>query len=100
MLSAYYGLTSKVRMGGIISLSGALPKDILNEISAINTKQKFYIFHGKSDSVVPFHRSQELHDFLLLKKIESNLILEDNCDHGISMQAIEEMKHKVDEWLS
>ncbi len=100
MLSAYYGLLSDVEMGGIISLSGALPKDILNEISAINTKQKFSIFHGKSDTVVPFHRSQELHDFLLLKKIESNLILEDNCDHGISMQAIEEMKHKVDEWLS
>ncbi|MDA1283912.1 MAG: hypothetical protein O3C61_03210 [Proteobacteria bacterium] len=100
MLASYFGLISKVTMGGIISLSGALPKNILEDISLLNESQKFSIFHGMSDSVVPFERSQQLHDFLILNKIQSNLILEDNCDHGISIKAIEEMKTKVNDWLS
>tara|TARA_B110000116_G_C16789481_1_gene562869 strand:- start:192 stop:797 length:606 start_codon:yes stop_codon:yes gene_type:complete len=100
MLASYFGLISKVTMGGIISLSGALPRNILDDISLLNKSQKFSIFHGRSDSVVPFERSQQLHEFLILNKIQSNLILEDNCDHGISIKAIEEMKVKVKDWLS
>ena len=100
MLASYFRLISKVTMGGIISLSGALPRNILEDISLLNESQKFSIFHGRSDSVVPFERSQQLHDFLILNKIQSNLILEDNCDHGISIKAIEEMKVKVKDWLS
>ena len=100
MLASYFGLISKVTMGGIISLSGALPRNILDDISLLNESQKFSIFHGISDSVVPFERSQQLHEFLILNKIQSNLILEDNCDHGISIKAIEEMKVKVKDWFS
>ena len=100
MLASYFGLISKVTMGVIISLSGALPRNILDDISLLNESQKFSIFHGRSDSVVPFERSQQLHDFLILNKIQSNLILEDNCDHGISIKAIEEMKVKVKDWFS
>ena len=39
-------------------------------------------------------------ELVILNKIQSNLILEDNCDHGISIKAIEEMKVKVKDWLS
>ncbi|MDB9776133.1 hypothetical protein OAB63_00060 [Alphaproteobacteria bacterium] len=99
MLSSYYGLTSQVEMGGIISLSGALPKNILDDISLLNLSQKFSIFHGKSDSVVPYERSQQLFDFLVSKKINSNLILEENCDHEISIKAIDEINKKVKNWL-
>ena len=99
MLSTYYGLTSKIKMGGIISLSGALPKNILDDIRLLNLSQKFSIFHGKSDLVVPYERSEYLHNFLILKKIKSNLILENNCDHGISTKAIDEINIKVKEWF-
>jgi|TARA_B100000787_G_C16171775_1_gene286895 phospholipase/carboxylesterase len=99
MLASYYGLTSQFKMGGIISLSGALPKKILDDISSLNVSQKFFIFHGKSDSVVPSERSQQLYNFLSLKKIKSNLIIEENCDHEISIKAIEEINNKVKEWL-
>ena len=99
MLASYFGLTSKVKLGGVISLSGALPEKTLDEIKKLNLSQKFYIFHGRSDDVVPYERSQYLHDFLISKKIKSNLNLEVNCDHEISVNAIKEINLKVNEWI-
>ena len=99
MLADYYGILSKNILGGIISLSGGLPKNILDQISKNNINQKFSIFHGKADTVVSYLRSKDLNFFLDKNNLLNNLIIEENCDHEISLKAIEVIKEKVKDWL-
>ena len=99
MLASYYGLKTKNNLAGIISLSGGLPNSILNELKEINVNQNYLIFHGRSDSVVPYERSEQLTQYLNNKKITNELIIQEDHDHGISEEAIENMKVKINQWL-
>ena len=52
------------------------------------------IFHGKIDDVVSPNQAIETHNFLINQKIESQIIMDDNCGHSISPLAIEAINNK------
>jgi predicted esterase len=52
-LSLYSGLTSKFRLGGIVCLSGYLPKfETLEDKLGPNKNTRVFMGHGSSDNVV------------------------------------------------
>src|SRR6056300_1686959 len=93
MLATYYALQSEDTFQNIFSLSGSLPKKILEEIELKNNN-KYLIFHGKIDDVVSPNQATETHSFLSDHKIKSQLIMDDNCGHTISPLAIEAINYQ------
>ena len=98
MLATYYALQKNLNFHSIISLSGSLPKEILNDLKISEIKSSFLIFHGKMDDVVPFNRAVETNSFLESKKFSSKLVLDDNCAHSISPIALDEINKLYENW--
>lgn len=98
MLATYYALQKNLNFHSIISLSGSLPKEILNDLKISEIKSSFLIFHGKMDDVVPFNRAVETNSFLESKKFSSKLVLDDNCAHSISPIALDEINKLYEHW--
>ena len=99
MLATYYALQKNLNFHSIISLSGSLPKEILNDLKIPDVKSSFLIFHGKLDDVVPYNRAVETNSFLDLKKISCKIILDDKCAHSISPTAIDEINKFYEHWI-
>ena len=64
MLATYYALQNEDTFQNIFSLSGSLPKKILEEIELKKNNTKYLIFHGKIDDVVSPNQAIETHSFL------------------------------------
>ena len=94
MLATYYALQKEMTFQNIFSLSGSLPKKILEEIDLKKNNTKYLIFHGKIDDVVSANQALETHQFLVDKKIESQIIIDDNCGHSISPLALEAINNQ------
>ena len=99
MLATYYALQSEDTFQNIFSLSGSLPKKILEKIELKKNNTKYLIFHGKIDDVVSPNQAIETHSFLSDQKINSQLILDDNCGHSISPLAIEAINNQFKNWI-
>ncbi len=99
MLAMYYALQKYRNFHSIISLSGSLPKEILNDLKIPYIKSSFLIFHGKLDDVVPYNRAVETNSFLDLKKISCKIVLDDNCAHSISQTALNEINKFYKHWI-
>ena len=69
----------------------------VKELKKNNTK--YLIFHGKIDDVVSPNQAIETHNFLIDQKIESQIIMDDNCGHSISPLAIEAINNKFNNWI-
>ena len=94
MLATYYALQKEISFQNIFSLSGSLPKKILEEIDLKKNNTKYLIFHGKIDDVVSANQALETHQFLVDQKIESQIIIDDNCGHSISPLALEAINNQ------
>jgi len=94
MLATYYALQKEMSFQNIFSLSGSLPKKILEEIDLKKNNTKYLIFHGKIDDVVSPNQALETHQFLVDQKIESQIIIDDNCGHSISPLALEAINNQ------
>lgn len=94
MLATYYALKKEMSFQNIFSLSGSLPKKILEEIDLKKNITKYLIFHGKIDDVVSANQALETHQFLVDQKIESQIIIDDNCGHSISPLALEAINNQ------
>ena len=94
MLATYYALQKVMSFQNIFSLSGSLPKKILEEIDLKKNNTKYLIFHGKIDDVVSANQALETHQFLVDQKIESQIIIDDNCGHSISPLALEAINNQ------
>ena len=94
MLATYYALQKEMTFQNIFSLSGSLPKKILEEIDLKKNITKYLIFHGKIDDVVSANQALETHQFLVDQKIESQIIIDDNCGHSISPLALEAINNQ------
>ena len=94
MLATYYALQKENTFQNIFSLSGSLPKIILNEIDLKKNNTKYLIFHGKIDDVVSPNQALETHDFLIDKKMESQIIIDDSCGHSISPLALDAINNQ------
>jgi len=94
MLATYYALQKETTFQNIFSLSGSLPKKILEEIDLKKNNTKYLIFHGKIDDVVSANQALETHQFLVDQKIESQIIIDDNCGHSISPLALEAINNQ------
>ena len=94
MLATYYALHKEMSFQNIFSLSGSLPKKILEEIDLKKNNTKYLIFHGKIDDVVSANQALETHQFLVDQKIESQIIIDDNCGHSISPLALEAINNQ------
>jgi phospholipase/carboxylesterase len=99
MLATYYALQNEDTFQNIFSLSGSLPKKILEKIKLKKNNSKYLIFHGKIDDVVSPNQAIETHSFLLDQKINSQLIMDDNCGHSISPLAIEAINNQFKNWI-
>lgn len=99
MLSTYYGLTSGRDFYNIISLSGSLPKIILDKLEIKNTSTTFEIFHGKQDDVVDYHQAIETNEFLRGLNFKSKLVLDENCSHSISPLALNMINQSYLSWV-
>ena len=71
-----------------------MPKKILEEIDLKKNNTKYLIFHGKIDDVVSANQALETHQFLVDQKIESQIIIDDNCGHSISPLALEAINNQ------
>jgi len=76
-----------------------LPKIILEKIELKKNNTKYLIFHGKIDDVVSPNQAIETHSFLSDQKINSQLIMDDNCGHSISPLAIEAINNQFKNWI-
>ena len=94
MLATYYALQKEMTFQNIFSLSGSLPKKILEEIDLKKNNTKYLIFHGKIDDVVSANQALETHQFLVDQKIECQIIIDDNCGHSISPLALEAINNQ------
>ena len=94
MLATYYALQKEMSFQNIFSLSGSLPKKILEEIDLKKNNTKYLLFHGKIDDVVSANQALETHQFLVDQKIESQIIIDDNCGHSISPLALEAINNQ------
>ena len=94
MLATYYALQKEMSFQNIFSLSGSLPKKILEEIDLKKNNTKYLIFYGKIDDVVSANQALETHQFLVDQKIESQIIIDDNCGHSISPLALEAINNQ------
>ena len=94
MLATYYALQNEDTFQNIFSLSGSLPKKILEEIDLKKNNTKYLIFHGKIDDVVSANQALETHQFLVDQKIASQIIIDDNCGHSISPLALEAINNQ------
>ena len=94
MLATYYALQKEMSFQNIFSLSGSLPKKILEEIDLKKNNTKYLLFHGKIDDVVSENQALETHQFLVDQKIESQIIIDDNCGHSISPLALEAINNQ------
>ena len=94
MLATYYALQKEMSFQNIFSLSGSLPKKILEEIDLKKNNTKYLIFHGQIDDVVSANQALETHQFLVDQKIESQIIIDDNCGHSISPLALEAINNQ------
>jgi phospholipase/carboxylesterase len=94
MLATYYALQKEKTFQNIFSLSGSLPKKILNEIDLKKNNTKYLIFHGKIDDVVSPNQALETHDFLIDKKMESQIVIDDSCSHSISPLALDAINNQ------
>jgi phospholipase/carboxylesterase len=94
MLATYYALQKENTFQNIFSLSGSLPKKILNEIDLKKNNTKYLIFHGKIDDVVSPNQALETHDFLIDKKMESQIVIDDSCGHSISPLALDAINNQ------
>ena len=94
MLATYYALQKEMSFQNIFSLSGSLPNKILEEIDLKKNNTKYLIFHGKIDDVVSANQALETHQFLVDQKIESQIIIDDNCGHSISPLALEAINNQ------
>ena len=99
MLATYYALQNENTFQNIFSLSGSLPNQILKDIELKKNNTKYLIFHGKIDDVVSPNQAIETHNFLIDQKIESQIIMDDNCGHSISPLAIEAINNKFKNWI-
>ena len=99
MLATYYALQSEDTFQNIFSLSGSLSKKILEKIELKKNNTKYLIFHGKIDDVVSPNQAIETHSFLSDQKINSQLIMDDNCGHSISPLAIEAINNQFKNWI-
>ena len=99
MLATYYALQNEDTFQNIFSLSGSLPKIILEKIELKKNNTKYLIFHGKIDDVVSPNQAIETHSFLSDQKINSQLIMDDNCGHSISPLAIEAINNQFKNWM-
>jgi len=99
MLATYYALQNEDTFQNIFSLSGSLPKIILEKIELKKNNTKYLIFHGKIDDVVSPNQAIETHSFLSDQKIKSQLIMDDNCGHSISPLAIEAINNQFKNWI-
>ena len=99
MLATYYALQNENTFQNIFSLSGSLPKQILDKIELKKNNTKYLIFHGKMDDVVSPNQAIETHSFLSEHKINSQLIMDDNCSHSISSLAIEAINSQFKNWI-
>ena len=99
MLATYYALQNEDTFQNIFSLSGSLPKIILEKIELKKNNTKYLIFHGKIDDVVSPNQAVETHSFLSDQKIKSQLIIDDNCGHSISPLAIEAINNQFKNWI-
>ena len=94
MLATYYALQKENTFQNIFSLSGSLPIKILNEIDLKKNNTKYLIFHGKIDDVVSPNQALETHDFLIDKKMESQIVIDDSCGHSISPLALDAINNQ------
>ena len=94
MLATYYALQKEMSFQNIFSLSGSLPKKILEEIDLKKNNTKYLLFHGKIDDVVSANQALETHQFLVDQKIECQIIIDDNCGHSISPLALEAINNQ------
>jgi len=94
MLATYYALQKETTFQNIFSLSGSLPKKILEEIDLKKNNTKYLIFHGKIDDVVSANQALETHHFLIDQKMESQIIIDDNCGHSISPLALDAINNQ------
>jgi phospholipase/carboxylesterase len=94
MLATYYALQKETTFQNIFSLSGSLPKKILEEIDLKKNNTKYLIFHGKIDDVVSANQALETHHFLVDQKMESQIIIDDNCGHSISPLALDAINNQ------
>ena len=99
MLATYYGLQSKYDFHSIVSLSGSLPSFILENLKLCKNNTQYLIFHGKIDDVVSSEQAVETKNFLDKKKIQSKIILDENCGHSISPLAINEINQLYKSWF-
>ena len=99
MLATYYALQSEDTFQNIFSLSDSLTKKILEKIELKKNNTKYLIFHGKIDDVVSPNQAIETHSFLSNQKINSQLIMDDNCGHSISPLAIEAINNQFKNWI-
>jgi len=76
-----------------------LPKKILEKLELKKNNTKYLIFHGKVDDVVSPNQAIETHSFLSDQKINSQLIMDDNCGHSISPLAIEAINNQFKNWI-
>ena len=99
MLATYYALQNENTFQNIFSLSGSLPNEILEKLELKKNNTKYLIFHGKIDDVVAPNQAIETHSFLSEHKLDSQLIMDDNCGHSISSLAIEAINSQFKNWI-
>ncbi len=99
MLATYYGLTSGKNFYNIISLSGSLPKIILDKLDIKKSTTAYEIFHGKQDDVVNFNQAKETYEFIQNLKLKSKLVLDENCSHSISPLALNMINQSYQTWI-
>tara|TARA_Y100000996_G_scaffold400157_1_gene369886 strand:+ start:6639 stop:7241 length:603 start_codon:yes stop_codon:yes gene_type:complete len=99
MLATYYALQKNYNFNSIISLSGSLPKEILETLNLVKNSSQYLIFHGKADDVVSFEQAIQTHNFLIDNKIIADLILDENCAHSVSPLALKSINKLYKSWI-
>ena len=99
MLATYYALQKDYNFNSIISLSGSLPREILDNVNLVKNSSQYLIFHGKIDDVVSYEQAIQTHNYLTENKIINELVLDKNCAHSVSPLALESINKLYKSWI-
>ena len=99
MLATYYALQKDYNFNSIISLSGSLPRESLDNVNLVKNSSQYLIFHGKIDDVVSYEQAIQTHNYLTENKIINELVLDKNCAHSVSPLALESINKLYKSWI-
>jgi phospholipase/carboxylesterase len=92
-MSFFLGLRAKLKIRGVVPMSGFLPKPI-ESWPTVSTDSQFLVTHGTQDEVLPPEISKKAHDFLVSRGVQSEYF-EYRGRHKMSLQCL---KH-VNGWM-